>query len=162
MHLQVGSGDDDGSATVIDPLAEEILPKAALFAPQEVREGLEPVVVAARDRTSPAAVVDEGVDRLLKHALFVTHDYLGRLQLDEPLEPVVSVDDTAVQVVQIAGSEAPTVQLHHGTQLRRQYRQHGKHHPLGLVAAAAKRLYHAQAFDGFLAPLARGAAHLVL
>jgi hypothetical protein len=36
MQLQAGADDDDGSTTVVDPLAEQVLPKSALLATEKV------------------------------------------------------------------------------------------------------------------------------
>ena len=67
----------------------------------------------ARDGAASSAVVEEGVDRLLEHALLVVDDDLGRPEVQQPLQPVVPVDDAPVQVVEVRGGEPATVELHH-------------------------------------------------
>ena len=112
------------------------------------------MIVAAGDCSAAPAVVHERVNGFLEHALFVAHDDFGRHQVDEPLEPVVAVDDPAIQVVQVAGGEASAVQLHHRAQFGRQHGQLGEYHPVRLVLALAERFYDAQALDRLLVPLA--------
>ena len=58
-------------------------------------------------------VVEEGVDRLLEHALLVADDDVRRVERHEPLEAVVAVDDAAVEVVEVGGGEAAAVELDH-------------------------------------------------
>ena len=58
----------------------------------------------------------------------------GALSSSRRLQAVVAVDDAAVQVVEVGGREAAAVQRHQRTQVRRQHRQHGHHHPLRTVA----------------------------
>ena len=53
-------------------------------------------------------VVEESVNSLLKHALFVADDDLGSLQLHEVPETVVPIDDTTIEVVQVRGRKAAT------------------------------------------------------
>ena len=87
------------------------------------------------DRTPAAAVVDQRVDRFLQHALFVLDDDLGRVELEQPLEPVVAIDDAAIEIVEVGRGEAAAVELHHRAQLGRDHRHGREHHPLRTVAA---------------------------
>jgi hypothetical protein len=77
--------------------------------------------------------------------LLVAHDDIGCVQLEEPAQTIVAVDDAAIQIVQIRGRKAPAVERHERPQIRRQHRQHGQHHPLGLVARLDERLHQLQA-----------------
>src|SRR5207249_8286021 len=98
------------------PQGSTLFPYTTLFrslALQHVAERLELAVAGARDGAAPAPVVDQGVDRLLQHPLLVADDDLGRAQLQQPLEPVVAVDDAAVEVVQVGGRKAAAVELDH-------------------------------------------------
>ena len=97
---------------------------------------------------------------LLEHPLLVADDDLRRAELEEPLEPVVPVDDAAVEVVEVGGREAAAVELDHRPQLGRDHRQDREDHPLGARAGAAERLDEAQPLDRLLAPLAGGRADL--
>ncbi len=100
------------------------LAEAALLALEQIAQGFEGAVVGAGDGTAAAAIVNQGVHRLLQHALFVADDDVGGVELDEPLEAVVAVDDPAIEVVQVRRGEPAAVQLHHGAQLGRDDGQH--------------------------------------
>src|SRR5439155_25381049 len=91
VQLEVVADDDDRAAGVVHALAKQVLPEPALLAAEHVREGLQLVVPGPRDGASAAAVVHEGVDRLLEHALLVADDDLGRAELKQTLEPVVPI-----------------------------------------------------------------------
>src|SRR2546426_2922437 len=120
------------------------------------------MVAGARDRAAAAAVIHEGVDRLLEHALLVPDDDLRRTQLEQTLEPVVPVDHASVEVVQLARRESAAVELHHRAKVRRDDREDREDHPLGRRARAKKRLHQTEPLDGLLAALAHGRAHLGL
>ena len=85
VELELGTDDDDGAARVIDALAEQVLAEAALLALEHVAEGLERAVAGPGHGAAVAAVVEERVDRLLQHPLFVVDDDVGRLQLQQVL-----------------------------------------------------------------------------
>ncbi|MPM64189.1 hypothetical protein SDC9_111075 [bioreactor metagenome] len=74
VDLELGADHDDASARVVHALAQQILTETALLAFEHVGEGFEGAVVGAGNGAAAAAVVDEGVHRLLKHPLFVAHD----------------------------------------------------------------------------------------
>ena len=46
-------------------------------------------------------VVDQGVDSLLHDALLVTENHVWRLDVDQFLETVVTVDHATVEVVEV-------------------------------------------------------------
>ena len=137
VQAQGGAGDDDRTAGVVDPLAQQVLAEPALLALEHVGQGLEGTVAGPGDGTAAAAVVEQGVDRLLQHALLVVDDDLGRAEVEEALEPVVAVDDPAVEVVEVGRGEAATVELHHGAQVGRDDRDGVEDHGRGLVDPAA-------------------------
>jgi hypothetical protein len=152
VQAQRRTDDDDRAARVVDALAEQVLAEAALLALEHVRQRLQRALVRARDRLAAAAVVEEGVDRLLQHAALVADDDLRRVELDEALEAVVAVDDAAVEVVEVAGREAAAVERDERAEVRRQHRDDREHHPLGAVAALAEGLDDLEAL-GVLLPL---------
>ena len=82
VELELGSDDDNGTSGVINALAEEILTEAAALALEHVAEGLERTVAGTGDGTAVTAVVIEGVDSLLEHALLVADDNLRGLELE--------------------------------------------------------------------------------
>ena len=133
VQLQARAGDDHRAAGVVDALAEQVLAEAALLALEHVGERLQGPVAGARDRAAATAVVEERVDGLLQHPLLVVDDDLGRAEVEQTLEPVVAVDHPAVEVVEVRGGEAATVELDHRPQLRRDHRHAVEDHPVRLV-----------------------------
>jgi len=134
VQPQLRADHDDRAARVVDALAEQVLAEPTLLALEHVREGLQRALVGARDRLAAAAVVEQRVDGLLQHPLLVANDDVRRVQLLQLLEPVVAVDDAAVQIVEIRRREATAVERHQRAQVRRQHGNDVQHHPLGLVA----------------------------
>jgi hypothetical protein len=106
-------------------------------------------------------IVEERVDGLLQHPLLVADDDLGRIQLLEALQTVVAVDHAPVEIVQITGREAATVERDERAQVRRNHRNHFHDHVLGVVARLAEGLEHLEAFGELLAlRLAGGLLHV--
>ena len=134
VHAQGRADHDHGTARVIHTLTEQVLTETALLALEHVAQGLERTVRSAGDRTATTAVVEQGVDGFLEHALLVVEHDLRGAELDEALQTVVTVDHTTVEVVEVGGGEAATVELHHRAQVRRDDRDHVEHHGLRLVA----------------------------
>ncbi len=154
VQLEPRARHDHGAARVVDALAEQVLTEATLLALEHVGERLERAVARARDRATAPPVVEQGVDGLLQHALLVVHDDLGGTEIEQPLQAVVAVDHAPVEVVQVGGREAPTVELDHRAQLRRDHRNGVEDHPLGAVVRLAERRDDLQALDRALLLLA--------
>src|SRR5713226_6816746 len=152
VELQLRADDDDGAAGVVHALAEEVLAETPLLALERVAEGLERAVVGSAENAAAAAVIEQRVNGFLQHALFVAHDDVRRAQLHELLQPVVAVDDAAIEVVQVGSGEAAAVQRHQRAQLRRKNRNHVENHPLRLIAALAEGFEYLEAL-GELDPL---------
>ena len=152
VQLQFGTDHDDRTAGVVDALAEQVLAEAALLALQRVGQRLQRAVVGAAQHAAAASVVEQRVHRFLQHALFVAHDDFGRVQVHQLLQPVVAVDDAAIEIVQVGGGETAAIEWNQRTQLRRNDRDHVENHPVRLVAALAERLDNFQAL-GVLEPL---------
>ena len=134
MQLELGADHDHRTAGIVDALAEQVLAEPALLALEHVGERLQRPLVGAGDDAPAPAVVEQRVDRLLQHALFIADDDVGRAQLHQPLQAIVAVDDATVEVVEIGGGEAPAVERHERPQVRRNDRHLGQDHPLRLVA----------------------------
>ena len=161
VQLEFGTDHDDGTSGVVDALAQQVLTEASLLALQRVGQRLQRTVVGATQHAATASVVEQRVHGFLQHALFVAHDDFRSVQVHQLLQPVVAVDDAAIEIVQIGGGETAAVQWNQGTQLRRNDRNHVQNHPVRLVAALAEGLDHLQAL-GVLEPLLQRALMLHL
>src|ERR1700683_1903690 len=156
VQLEFRADDDDRAAGVVDALTEQVLAEAALLTLEGVRERLQWAVVGAAQHATATAVIEERIDCFLEHALLVANDHVGRVKLHELLQPIIAVDDAAIQVVQVGSGEAAAIQRHHGAQLGRQNRDYIENHPLGLVAALAKRFEDLEALGELDALLKAG------
>ena len=123
-----------------------------MLAFQRVGQGLQRTVVGATQNASAASVVEQGVHGFLQHALFIAHDDFGSVQVHQLLQPVVAVDDAAIQIVKIGSGEASAIQWNQRTKLRWNDRNYIENHPMRLVGALAERLNYFEPL-GVLEPL---------
>src|SRR6185312_9833787 len=117
VQLELRADDDDRTARVVDALAEQVLAEPTLLTLEHVAQGLQRAVTRARDRTTTTTVVEQCVDGLLQHPLLVVDDDLGGAEVEQSTQTVVAVDHTTVEVVEVGGREAATVELHHRAKL---------------------------------------------
>ena len=154
VQLEPRADDDDGTTGVVDALAEQVLAEPALLALEHVGQRLERPVARTGHGTPAAAVVEQSVDGLLQHPLLVVDDDLRRTEVDQPLEAVVPIDHPAVEVVQIGGGEAATVELNHRAQVRRDDRHAVEHHAERRVVRVQERRDDLEALERTDLPLA--------
>src|SRR3569623_657236 len=159
MQTQSRTDHDHRSAGIVDALAEQILTEAALLALDHVGQGFQRTAVGTGDGLAATAVVEQRIYGFLQHALFVAHDDVGRIQVEQALQAIVAVDDAAIEVVQIGSREAAAGERHQRAQLGRQYRQHGHHHPLGTVARLDEGLHQLEALGELLDAGLRAGGH---
>ena len=150
MQLELRADHDDRAARVVDALAQQVLTETAALALDHVGQRLQGALVGAGHGLAATTVVEQRVNRFLQHALFIAHDDLGRLELEQTLETVVAVDDPAIEIVQVGGGKTSAIERHQRAQFGRQHRQDLKHHPLGLDARTLEALEHLQALGELL------------
>src|SRR5438445_667402 len=158
VQLEVRPDHDYGAAGIIHALAEQVLTEPALLALQCIGQRFQRPVVGAGDDPASTTVIEESIDRFLQHSLLVADDDLRRLEVHQPLQPVVPVDDAAIEVVQVRGRESTAVERHERTQLRRDHRDDLEDHPVRLVAGLEEGLDDLQPLDDLLALLDGGLA----
>ena len=147
IQLQFRSNDDNGTTGVVNTLTQQVLTETALLTLEHVAQGFQRTVVGAGNGTATAAIVDQGVNRFLQHALLVADNNVRGRQLNQALQTVVPVNDPAIQIVQVRGCKPSAVQLNHGADIRRNDRQYVQHHPGGLVAGLTECLHDLQPLD---------------
>ena len=81
-----------------------------------------------------SAVVDKCVNSFLKHSLFVSNDDVRCFKLQHFLKTVISVDNTSVKVIKVAGCVSSAVQQYHRSDIRWYNRYSLQYHPLRSVA----------------------------
>ena len=107
-----------------------------MLALEHVRQRLQRPVAGACHRTTPPAVIEQRIHRLLQHALLVVDDDLGSSKVQQALQAVVAVDHPAVQIVEIRCREAAAVELHHRPQVGRNAGHGVENHRPRIVDAA--------------------------
>ncbi|MNU68899.1 hypothetical protein D3C71_582750 [compost metagenome] len=150
MQFQLRAHDDDRTTGVIDAFAQQVLTETAALALDHLCQRFQRTLVGAGHRFAATAVVQQRIDRFLQHALFVARDDLWSTQLHQAFQTVVTVDDAAIQIVQIRGRETAAIQRYQRTQFRRQHWQHFHDHPVRLDARTLERFQHFQALRVFL------------
>ena len=128
VQSQLRTNHDNGTSGVVHTLAEQVLTETTLLTLEHVGEALERTVSRSRNRTSTTAVIKERIHSFLEHPLFVVDNDLWCTEIQQTAQTVVSVDHATVKVVQVRGRKAPTIQLNHGAELRRNYRDNLQHH----------------------------------
>ena len=134
VHLQLGANDDDRTRRIVDTLTEQVLAEASLLTLQTIGERFEEAVGVRLDGARLTRVVEERIDGLLEHALLVAEDDFRGADVDEPFETVVADDDTTIEVVQVGGGKASTIERNERTQLGRNDGHDFDDHPLRTVA----------------------------
>ena len=153
VQLQLRTDDDDGTARVIDALAEQVLTETSALALEHVAQRFQRTIAGAGDGAAMATVVEQRIDSFLQHALFVADDDIRRLELEQVLQPVVPVDDAAIEIVQIGRRETSAFKRNQRTQVRRNHRQHIENHPLRTGVRRRKALHELDALRELLADL---------
>src|SRR4029453_11956407 len=148
VQLQLRANDDDRTAGGVNTLAEEGLAETTLLALEHVAQGLQGTVARTRNGAATTTVVEEAVNSFLKHALFVVDDDLRSTEVKQSLESVVAVDHTTVEVVEVRGREAATVQLDHRAQFRRDHRDGVQNHAERAVVGGQECVDNLQALQG--------------
>src|SRR5690625_1782061 len=158
MQLQLRADHDHRTVRIVDTFTQQVLAEASLFAFQHVRDGLQGAVARPGDRPAATPVIEQGVNGLLQHALLVIDDDLGGTQIQKTLLATIAVDDTAVQVIEVAGGEPSAVELHPRALFGRDHRNRIEDAALRCVVASQERRDHLEPFDGasLLLPLAGG------
>src|SRR5690606_10101585 len=111
---------------------------------------LQRALVRTRDDAATATIVEQRINRLLQHALFVADDDVRRTQFHQPLQTIVAIDDAAIEVVQIGGREAAAIERHQRTKFRRNDRDDRHDHPFRAVSGFRERLDELQALGELL------------
>jgi hypothetical protein len=72
------------------------------------------MVVSSDHSPAPTSIINQGIDRFLKHTFLVANDDLWCADLQQPPQAVIAIDHPAVEVVEVAGGKSAAIQLNHG------------------------------------------------
>src|SRR5699024_3782839 len=162
INLKFRTDYDNRTSGVINTFAQKVLTETAALTFQHIGKRIQGSVSGACYRTAAAAVVDQGVQSLVKHTFLVAHDDIRRSKLQKSLQTIVSVDDPSVQVVQVGSGETSAVQLHHRTKVRGNHRDRRHDHPFRTVSGFTEGFHNFQTFYNTGALLAAGVRQLRL
>ena len=101
MQFELWSNHNHRTARVVDPLAKQVLAESPAFALNHVGQRFQRTLVGARHGLTTTSVIEQRIHRFLEHALLIAHDDFGRLELEQALQAIVTVNHTTVEVVQI-------------------------------------------------------------
>ena len=73
--------------------------EASLLTLDNVAEGFEGAVVSPHHRAAPATVIDQGIDGLLQHPLFIAHNDFRGQDFLKTGQAIVAVDHPPVEIV---------------------------------------------------------------
>src|SRR3989344_5174280 len=103
MKAEVRPHDNNRAARIVNALSQKVLPKAALLPFDYVCKGFERPALNLRSNRRGSApsdrIINKRVNRLLEHSFLVSRDHLGRIQLKEPLQAVIAVDNAPVEII---------------------------------------------------------------
>ena len=156
IDLQLRSDNDNGTSGIVNTFTQKVLTETSGLTFQHIGKRFQRTVARSCYRTAAAAVVDQRIDCFLQHTFLIAHNDIRSAKLQQTLQTVVSVDNTAVQIVQVGSRETSSVQLYHRAQIRRDHRNRIQNHPLRTVAGLTESLHNLQTFDDTGAFLAGG------
>ncbi len=134
MQFQFWTHHDHGTTGIVNTLAEKVLTETTMLTFEHVGQRLQRTFVGTGDHTTTTTVIKQSVYRFLQHALFVPDDDIRGTQFHQALQTVVTVDYTAIQIVQIRCCETTTIQWHQWAQIGWYHRHNGHDHPFWAVA----------------------------
>ncbi|MNK62339.1 hypothetical protein D3C87_815130 [compost metagenome] len=135
---------------VVNTLTEQVLTETTLLTLDHVSQGFQRTLVGTGDSAATTTVVEQCVDGFLQHTLFVAHDDVRSGQIQQALQTVVTVDHSTIQIVEVGSREATAIQRDQWTQIWRQNRQNGQHHPLWQVAGTLEGFHQLQTLGQLL------------
>ena len=80
----------------------------------------------------------------MKHPLFVTNDDFRCVEVHKFLQPIVTVDDTTIKVVQVAGRKVARIKQNERAQVWWNDWNTFQNHPLRTIFAIAKSFHNLQ------------------
>ena len=147
INLQLRTYNDNRTAGIVNTFSEKVLTETSLLTFQHIGKGFQRTISRSGNRTAAAAIINQGVNRLLKHTFFITHDNVRRSQFKKSFQTVISIDNPTVKIIQVRRSETSAIQLYHRSDIRRNHRNHCQNHPFRTVSGSTEGLHNFQTLD---------------
>ena len=110
MQLKLRTNNDYRTTGVVNTLTQKVLTETTLLTLEQITQGLQCAVSGSSYRTTTTSVIKQGVNSLLQHAHLVVQNGLGNCtKVNESLQTVITVDNPAVEIIQITCCEATTI-----------------------------------------------------
>ena len=84
---------------------------------------------------------------MLQHALLISNDHVRSIQIEELFQPVITIDQTAIEIVEVRRCEIAAFEQDQRTQVGWNYRNDVHDHPVCLVAGIEDGLDDLQTLD---------------
>ena len=143
IKFKFRSDDDNRTSRIVDTFTEKILTETALFTAEHSAERFKVTAARSRYGFASTAVIDKSVNCFLQHSLFVADDDIRSTELGKFLKTVITIYNSAVQIVKVACRISAAVKLNHRTEFRRKNRKNVENHPFRTVAGDT------ECFDNF-------------
>ena len=147
VQFQSRTNNNHASSGIINTLAQQIFTETPLLSLDHIGQGLQRSIRRTQYGSLAAIVIEQSINGLLQHPLLIADDDFGCIQVNQLPQAIVAVDDSTVQIIEVAGCEVPAIQQNQRAQVRWDHWDHIKHHPLGTVVAVANRLNDLQPVD---------------
>ena len=121
-----------------------------MLALDHIGKGLQRTLVRPGNSAATTTVVEQRIHRLLQHTLLVANDDIGRIEIKQSLETVVTVNYPTIKIVEIGSRKPTTVQRNQRSQIGRQHRQHRHDHPVWFIARVNKSFHELKSLRQFL------------
>ena len=111
MNTKFWAYNDNGAARVVNALTKKLTL-------EKVGKALELAATILRvgsATTTASIVINQSINSFLKHALFVAADNFWSIEVDKLLQAIVTVNNAAIEIVQIGGCKAATSERNHRT-----------------------------------------------
>ena len=99
MQPQGRANHDYGSARVVHSLTKQVLAKTPLLAFDHIGQRFQWPLVRTGNCATTTTVIQQRINSFLKHALFVPNNDVRRVEIQQTLESVVSIDYATIQIV---------------------------------------------------------------
>src|SRR5690606_29326901 len=83
VQTQLRTHGNYGTTRVVHALTQQVLTETTLLTFDHVSQRFQRTLVGTGDRTTATTVIQQGVDRFLQHTLFVAHDDVRRVRLEQ-------------------------------------------------------------------------------
>ncbi len=147
VHIEGRSNSNDGTTGIIDTLTQKVLTETSLLTLQSGGKRLQGISGDGLGWLISLIVIDQGIDRFLKHTFFVDEDDVWCVFFDFMLQTVVLDDDLTIEIVEVGGGITSTIELHHRTKIRWNDRKDSENHPFRLDLRILEGFKNFQSLD---------------